>query len=894
MTGEVAETERGHAVALAAKDDPQNIRPRLDGSPDRSHLLATGPWPTLPESRRQAFERDLRALLPPDRISLQLGQRIAYSYDATSERCLPDAIAFPVTEPEVADLVALASAYGMPVVARGAASGLSGGAVPVAGGLVVSFSRMRRLLEVDAARRRAWVEPGFVNRDLSAAVSRYGLGYAPDPASHRVSTLGGNVAENSGGPHCALYGVTTQHVEDLAVVTANGEAIRLPHVRDRVEGIPDLTGLVVGSEGTLALVTGVRVRLSPLSAGHETLLGIFPDPETACAAVSAVVAQGLLPSTLELMDRATLKVVEAFSHAGYPAEAGAVVIAELDGDEEVRTDEAAQLEAVFLAAGALSVRRAATPAERDALWRGRRSAYGALARLASHIWVQDVTVPRPRLAQMLAEVRRIAIQHGLPIPTVAHAGDGNLHPNIPYHAEDAAEVARMRAADREILEVCCALGGSITGEHGIGIDKLEALALMYGETEISLMWAVKTALDPDGRLNPLKAVISPDQVRAAGLRFRAPCAASEYEKAAVSLAEAARAPGLARPVPAGGGRRLALVWDPSAVHAYPATAASAKQAIDVDADNLTAVVPASTSPAELASALKAKKLRLRTPPSGRTVGGFIARDPFRPSRATGHSARDSVLALTVVAGSPPALAHFGRATMKNVAGYDMVRLWVGSWGRFGTIVSATFRLWPDRPITTWQFEGELADVLAAADRILGAKSPSAVQKMAVWPKPGGRGLGVVQAEAPAKPQLVQQGWHLVERGESPLQQLEDELETAEIGAATGGRAIVQAWDLSARDQLAACVAAASFATGPVWTLPGTRVVAAVDGDRPSPAVREFCDSVLQAGGQVSIASATPAWRLVAPSPPTSWREWTHALDRALGSLRGDEHEGVIW
>jgi glycolate oxidase len=869
-------------MATAAGTAPPE-RERLTGAPDRAHLLAGLTVRTLDGPGRAALVADLRAVVAADRVLSGRGERLAYGYDATSERWLPDAVAFPLTAEEAAAAVRVAARHGVAVVARGAASGLSGGAVPVAGGVVLAMTRMDRLLGVDTARRTADVEPGLVNRTLSDRIAGTGLAYAPDPASYRVSTLGGNVAENSGGPHCVLYGVTSQHVERLEVVTAEGERLVLPHARDRAEGVPDLTGILVGSEGTLAVITRITVRLVPQAAGQDTLLAAFADPEAACAAVSRVVAAGLLPSTLELLDGTSTAMVERSAHAGYPDGAGAVILMEVEGEASDRAHQAAAAERLLRQAGALEVRVATDAAQRDALWAGRRAHYGAMARVASHLWVQDVTVPRPRLAAMIREVEAIARRHRLPIATVAHAGDGNLHPDIPYDPQDPDQVSRMRAADREILEACVALGGSITGEHGVGIDKLEAMALMYTEAELAAMTAVKRAFDPAERLNPVKAVLSPGAARRAGRTPRRPPPPSDAERAALEALRQARiAAAGRRALPVGGGRRAALAFPGQSVHPFVADPAG-EGAIRVDAENLTVEVAAGTAPAALAAALDRAGLMLRTPPDGSTVGGYLARDPFRPHRATGLSARDAVLALTVVTGPTPDLCRFGRATTKNVAGYDMPRLWVGSWGRFGPIVSAVLRLWPRRETALWRRSGALAEVLDGADRLLSAPAAAALREMAVVPDPDGAAQAWVRAELPAAGALAAAGFaRVTERDGDPLAELPAALEAAEIRAARGEAAILYAHGLPPRIETERLAEAARMAAGsPVWALPGARVAVCVDAAEPTGAARAWLDGVRAVGGEAWLSSGGEPWRGIAPSPPSAWLRLATALERTL-------------
>jgi glycolate oxidase len=751
--------------------------------------------------------------------------------------------------------------------------------VPLAGGIVIAFQRMASLLRLDRERRRALCQPGLVTLDLATAASALGLTYAPDPASHRVSTLGGNVAENSGGPHCASQGVTTQHIERLRVVTADGRLAWLPWTRDRADGMLDLSGLVVGSEGTLALVTRVEARLVPQAAGQDTLLGAFADMETACRAVSAIVASGLVPATLEVMDRATIEVVERFTPAGYPAAAGAVLLLEVEGEDDARGAAAAAAAETVRAAGALEVRLARDQAERDALWRGRRASYGAMARLASHLWVQDVTVPRPLLAPMIRDVEEIARRYRLPIATVAHAGDGNLHPSIPYHPEDADEYARMKAADRDILEACVARGGSITGEHGVGIDKLEALPLMYTEAELGAMWAVRRALDPEGVLNPLKAVISPAQARAAGRTPRAPDSPGPDEERVLAAVRDALAADR-RPLAKGGGRRVALA---AVGEAAVDIAALVAPRVEVDAENLTLTATASASTAMVAEALAHVGLALRTPTSGATLGGFVARDPYRPSRASGLSARDSLLAVTAVVGNPPAVVRFGRATTKNVAGYDMPRLWAGSAGRVGPIVAATLRLWPARPQTVFVRDGAAADLWQTADAILGASWRPAVWALAVEGGEGGARL-LVRAEAAAAPMLAAAGLATSPPEADALAALEQRLEAAECASAAGRGAILYAWNLEPKDEAVLFARALALDGAWAWGMPGARIALVAPGRAPDDAVRAWAAAAMAAGGQLAVSAAAGGpWKALEPPPDPVWRDWVERIERALAT-----------
>ncbi|CAB1127628.1 putative D-lactate dehydrogenase (cytochrome) [Candidatus Hydrogenisulfobacillus filiaventi] len=559
------------------------------------------------------------------------------------------------------------------------------------------MARLNRIRRIDPVSRLAEVEAGVVNADLQAALARYGLFYPPDPASHRISTLGGNLAENSGGPHCVRYGVTTHHVVELEVVLADGTRLTLPPARDWQPVLGDLTGVVVGSEGTLAVITAATVALTPLPPVTRTLLAAFPGVESALEAVAALIAARIWPATLELLDQRSVEMVERFVHAGYPVGAGAVLLAEVEGDPEGAGREADRVAALFRQAGALSVRLAADAAEAARLWAGRRAHYGAAARLAPHIWIQDVTVPRPALAAMMREALAIGDRYGLPVVTAAHAGDGNLHPAFPYDPEDPGSVSRLKAADRAVLEACVRLGGAITGEHGVGIDKRDNLPLMYAPHELALMRGVREVFDPGARrLNPGKALPDgplpgPDPRPVERPPARALETPTDASEAADLIAwAAARYRRLAirgagtRAGPAAGD----LVLSTRGLTGIP----------DFDPANLTVEVEAGVTAAALQARLAEAGLELPPLADARpeeTVGGLVAARARCWGLGFGADWRDLLLAVEWVDGRGLRY-RFGRKTMKNVAGYDLVHLAPGSRGRLGLFTRLTLRLLPRR------------------------------------------------------------------------------------------------------------------------------------------------------------------------------------------------------
>ncbi|NRA07845.1 MAG: FAD-binding protein [Myxococcales bacterium] len=418
------------------------------------------------------------------------------------------AVVLPRSREEVQAVVRACRRHRVSFVPRGAGTGLSGGAVAHAA-VVIECSRMDRIREVDAVDRVAVVEPGVVNADLSKAVVHLGLHYAPDPSSQLACTLGGNFAENSGGPHTLKYGATSRHVLGLELVLPDGEVVELGSRTGFATGY-DLVGAVVGSEGTLGVVTAGTVRLTAIPEAVETLLAIFPDVVSACRAVTGIIRKGLLPAALEIVDQRTIRAVEASVYAaGLPTDAGAVLLVEIDGPAE---DLAGQVEAVrglCASEGASRVDVARDDAERQRFWRARKGAFGAMGRLAPDLYVHDAVVPRARLPEVLDAVCEIGDRYRLKLSNVFHAGDGNLHPNISFDRRDADELARVLAAGEEILRTCVAAGGVITGEHGVGSEKRDFMGLVFSEDDLDAMRRLRSVFDPDAVCNPDKVLPTP-------------------------------------------------------------------------------------------------------------------------------------------------------------------------------------------------------------------------------------------------------------------------------------------------------------------------------------------------------------------------------------------------
>lgn len=460
--------------------------------------------------------RGLDDIVGADHVITDPDRLLVYESDGlTAYRVLPRAVVLPGATEEVAAVVRLLHLEGIEIVPRGAGTGLSGGALPTPDGVVVGMARMNRILEIDTENRLARVEPGVVNAKLTEATQPFGLYYAPDPSSQSACTLGGNVAENSGGPHCLKYGVTTRYVTGLTVVLAGGKLVKLGGAgRGAAVGL-DLVGLFVGSEGCFGIATEIEVRLLPITEGVRTLLGIFETVEAAGHAVTSIIASGLMPAAVEIVDKATIEAVEASVFAaGYPTDAGAAMVIEFDGTEVGLDADADRAVACCMAAGAREVRRATTEAQREALWKGRKKAFGAMGRIAPDLLVQDATVPRTRLPEVLRGVAEIGERYDLKIANVFHAGDGNLHPNILFDRQNEDEVARVERASREIMALCVEVGGTITGEHGVGIDKRAYMSLVHNEVEIDSLRSVRRVFDPEGLFNPGKVLPDPVEVEA--------------------------------------------------------------------------------------------------------------------------------------------------------------------------------------------------------------------------------------------------------------------------------------------------------------------------------------------------------------------------------------------
>ncbi len=449
---------------------------------------------------------ELRAALRADQLITGPEQLRTYECDGlTGRRVVPMAVALPESADEVAAVVGVCARHGTPFVARGAGSGLSGGALPVAEGIVISLARMDRILEVDVERGFVVVEPGVTNLDVTRAVAAHGLYYAPDPSSQQVCTIGGNVAENSGGAHCLKYGFTVNHVLAADVVLPDAERVTLS-VWD--EG-PDLLGAFVGSEGTLGIATALTLRVLRAPEAVRTLLAGFGHTDEAGVAVSRIIASGITPAAIEMMDAIAIEAVEAAVAANYPAGCGAVLIVEVDGPLAQVEDDLAAAQRICEEAGAREQRLATSAEDRALVWRGRKAAFAAMGRISPDYYVQDGVVPRTRLGAVLRRIDELAGEQGLRVGNVFHAGDGNLHPLVLYDGREAGQAERAQQLAERILEACIDAGGSITGEHGVGADKACAMPLLFGPADLEAMARLRRGFDPLGLANPGKVMPTP-------------------------------------------------------------------------------------------------------------------------------------------------------------------------------------------------------------------------------------------------------------------------------------------------------------------------------------------------------------------------------------------------
>jgi glycolate dehydrogenase FAD-linked subunit len=460
------------------------------------------------EITKSALVEELEQILGAEAVLWRPYDLMLYEYDGSIDKARAQAVVFPTSASDVSAVVRLCNARGVSYTARGAGTGLSGGAIPSRGGVLISFARMNRILEIDLENLRAVVEPGLVNLRLSQAVAHEKLLYVPDPSSQKACTIGGNVGENSGGPHTLRYGVTTNHTLGLEYVLPDGEIVEVGGKALDAPGY-DLTGLYVGSEGTLGIATKVICRLVPMAEAVKTLLVVFPTVAAASTAVSGIIGRRIIPAALEMMDNLCIQAVESRAKVGFPLDAEAVLIVEVEGLAEEIETMAEEIEAVCRGYDALDIRIAKDEAERARVWAARKGAFGAIGAITPDYYTVDGVVPRSKLPEVLAEIGEIAKRSGQRIANVFHAGDGNLHPLVLFDADVPGETERTVDAGADIMRLCAEAGGSLSGEHGIGMEKKDLMPLIFSEDDVAIMQRVKQALDPAGTCNPDKVFPTP-------------------------------------------------------------------------------------------------------------------------------------------------------------------------------------------------------------------------------------------------------------------------------------------------------------------------------------------------------------------------------------------------
>jgi glycolate oxidase len=625
--------------------------------------------------------RGLRDLYPADRLFTEPARVAPYESDAlTSFRRRPEAVVLPESREEVIETVRACHRERVPFVARGSGTSLSGGSLPVEGGIVIGLNRLNRILRLDAAERVAVVEPGVINAHVTHAAAAHGLFYAPDPSSQSICTIGGNIAFNSGGAHCLKHGMTAGHVLAVEAVLPDGAVVRL----ESGSG-PDWLGGFVGSEGLFGIALEATLRLMPVPEATHTVLAAYPDLRAAGDAVAAVVAAGLLPVAMEIMDALAIEAAESSVKPGYP-KAPALLIVELDGERACVDDDVARLREVIRASGATEVRATEDAAERALIWKGRKSAFSAVGWLAPDYLVQDGCVPRTRLGEALEAIGRLAARAGLRVANVFHAGDGNLHPLILFDGREPGAVERAEALAGEILDLCIALGGSITGEHGIGVEKRDYLPRMFDAPTLAAMRRLHRAVDPHELANRGKVFPADDSA-----------ARDESASDAIrALQDAVRE--YPHVLPRGGGSKPALSTPADGV--VPLVVSGLRGIVEYDPSELTVTALAGTPVRVVQEALAAHGQHLPFDPplvrAGATLGGVVAAGTSG-SRAHRHGGvRDFIIGARFVDGTG-ALVGGGGRVVKNAAGFDLPRLMVGSLGRLGVLVELSFKVFPEPP-----------------------------------------------------------------------------------------------------------------------------------------------------------------------------------------------------
>jgi glycolate oxidase subunit GlcD len=766
-----------------------------------------------------------------DAVLTERDELLVYECDGLPQhKFAPRAVVFPRSTEEVSEVLRALARDRVPFSPRGAGTGLSGGALAMKRGVVIELARMRRLLKIDTENRLAVVQTGMVNAQLSRAAAPFGLHYVPDPSSQAACTIGGNIAENAGGIHCLKYGTTVDHVLAARVVLAGGEIVLL----DQMKPGYDLLGVFVGSEGTFGIATEATLRLVPIAPAVRTLLADFTDVDDASRAVSAIIAEGLVPAALEMMDGAIIRAVEASVFAaGLPTDAEAALLVELDGLEAGLDEDTARAESICLRHGARNVLRAADEGHRKKLWAARKGAFGAMGRISPDTMLQDAVVPRSRLPEVLAATYRIGLKHNLRVANVFHAGDGNLHPFLCFDARHPEEVLRVKEAGRELMETCVRAGGSITGEHGVGLDKSEYLPLIFSETDMDTMLRVRAAFDPSGLCNPCKIIpTSRSCGEARGARRQnsaqrsshldqngngvetkqgrhpempgdddpeadSPRGVEKMELATATLSGSLSLPGVIKPSESSTrpfdaqSARQALLQIVGAEHVHdaakldqqfesvfdalsvaPASYEEACEVLRLAAREHWAIVPAGAGtwsgvgnplrradvfisttrlsrliehePADLIAIAEAglplaalnaelaqagQWLPIDPPDDGRSTIGGVAATGLAGAQAYGYGPPRGFVIGMRVALADGSMVKAGGRVVKNVAGYDLCKLFAGSYGTLSLILELTFKLRPlPAQTATLIAAGPVIKLSRAADTLRAAKLfPTAIE-----------------------------------------------------------------------------------------------------------------------------------------------------------------------
>ncbi|MGD8256064.1 MAG: FAD-linked oxidase C-terminal domain-containing protein [Desulfobacterales bacterium] len=646
------------------------------------------------------FIQKLQRIVGKEQVLISQADAELYSYDASLAKGKPSVVVFPGDSHEAAQVVQAARTAGVTFVPRGFGTNLSGGTVLPAGGLVVCLSRLNRILGMYPESRYAVVQPGVTNLELQNALAPLGFFYAPDPASQKVATIGGNTGENSGGPRCLKYGVTTNHVLGMEVILSDGERVRIGGAALDPAGY-DLRGVMVGSEGTLGIVTELTVRILPLAESIITMLAIYDAISDAARSVSDIIAAGIVPTTLEMMDAAIIKAVEDSYACGYPRDAAAVLIIEVEGPTAGLKDQALRIQDICMQNQCRDIQEAKNTDERNRLWEGRRGAFGAVARLAPNYLVNDCTVPRTKLPEALEKVAEITQKYGFEHGNVFHAGDGNLHPLVLFDSRDSHQLRQVEKAGWEIMQACVNLGGTISGEHGIGMEKQDAMRMIFTEDDFNTQRALKKAFDPDNILNPGKVIpkpLSPDQNQEDDEQriVKLPLAKSANENAINDIIDKIHTATAEKKaiLPIGGGTHRYFGNLPKQP-ALELASIPIGAVVEYDPPNQVITVGAGMPLERLQEHLQKNNqwLPLRPPFYGKrsTIGSLVGLGVCGPERMVYGAPRDLLLGLRFINSAGQLISAGGRV-VKNVAGYDITRLMTGSAGTLGYIIEATWRV----------------------------------------------------------------------------------------------------------------------------------------------------------------------------------------------------------